>query len=176
MMRLPAERAEIEALVKSWGWTIAGALLFAVISWQGLTLYGEVQSWTFLGKEVEGFNASADRLLDDEPNVSEKPPAPKEKSADKKPADKKAVEKGPRSLEATFFYRPKSKYSLTAIFDDRAIVSAKFHGREVKAKEVKVGDRIEIATVKKIEPNVVTIQEDGSEEEKKIVMHKGLNQ
>jgi hypothetical protein len=170
-MRLPTERAEIETLVKTWGWTIVGALLLGVISWQGLTLYGEVQSWTLLGKQVEESGAGADRLLSDEVPVPRETSVPEEK-----PPEKAAVEKGPRSVEATFFYRPKAEYTLTAIFDDRAIVSAKFHGREVKAMEVKVGDRIEIATVKKIEPNEVTIQEDGSEEEKKIVMHKGLNQ
>ena len=170
-MRLPTERAEIEALVKTWAWTIVGVLLLGVVSWQGLTLYGEVQSWRFLSEQVQKSSKDAEQLLSEEVPVPVEKPEP-----DEKPAEKKEVAKGPRSVEATFFYRPKAEYSLTAVFDDRAIMSAKFHGREVKAKEVKVGDRIEIATVKKIEPNEVTIQEDGSEEEKKIVMHKGLNQ
>lgn len=143
MMEFPKNRAEIVDMVKRRGWTAALALMALLVAWQGLTLFGYVQSWGLLEDKV--------RLALAGGGVREAKPTPN-------PSPER------RQIEATFFHRPQPNYSLSAIFDDRAVVNG---------KEVRVGERVEKAVVEKIGIGSITIREDGSNDPREIVMHPG---
>jgi len=167
-------RTEIEVFVKKWGWTVAMALLFGIALWEGLTLRREVQSWRLLNSESGSLQRKADFLLSVPESAKKGSSLPGEKGED---AGKQGVQPkrdtsgaketptpDPRAVEATFFYRPKSTYTLTAILSDYAVVNG---------KEVRVGDRIEKGVVKEIEPGFVSILDDGTKDPKKIDLHPG---
>lgn len=142
-MEFPRNRAELVDMVKRRGWTAALALMLLLVAWQGLTLFGYVQSWRLLEDKV--------RLALAGGGIREAKPAPVS-----------SPEK--RQIEATFFHRPQPNYTLSAIFDDRAVVNG---------IEVRVGDRIEKAVVEKIGIGSITIREDGAKDSREIVMHPG---
>ena len=144
-VQFPKTQAEWEAFVKENVWTILVGLLALIALWQGLTLFTQVRSWRGLQDRVETVIA-------------------KEAIAPVR-GDKSTEDEGKRSLDETFFYRPNSTYKITAIFDDRAIVNG---------KEIKVGDRLEKATVEKIEVNAVTLKVEGEDNPKRIELHPGL--
>ena len=140
------DRDSAEEAVKKWGWTCAAVMLAAVVSWQGLTLHAQVQSW----RRLKG---KADELLMGGVGGGGRNAAQTESAPDS------------RTVESTFFNRPKSQYALTAILDHHAVING---------QEVKVGDRVGRGLVQKIEPVSVTILEDGKETPKKIELHPGL--
>jgi hypothetical protein len=151
-MKLPATQAEFVDWVKSNYRTVAIVLLCVLVSWQGLTLCLQMQSWHQLEKRALYLLTAG--LSEGSETSSEG-----------------GQEQGMRSVEATFFYHPKPQYTLSAILDGTAVVTVKFHGREVKNQEVQVGGRIDMATVESIDSNGITIREDGSNTPKRITLH-----
>jgi len=144
-LRLPGSQAEWEAFVKENIWTILTGALCLIALWQGLTLFTQMRSWADLQTRVQNVVSG--------------------ETASSKKARDSAENEGARSVIETFFYRPSSTYTITAIFGDRAVVNG---------KEVKVGDQIEKAVVQKIEINSVTLKEEGEDNPKRIEMHPGL--
>ena len=144
-VQLPSSQAEWEAFVKENLWTILIGAVCLIALWQGLTLFTQVRSWERLQTRVQ--------------NVVMREAISSKK--DRESGQGEAI----RSVTETFFFRPSSSYKITAIFGDHAIVNG---------KEVKVGDRIESAVVKKIEINSVTLKEEGEDNPKRIELHPGL--
>jgi hypothetical protein len=142
-LRIPANQAEWTLFVKSNYWTIAITVLGLIVCWQGLTLYLQMQSWARLERRVDSI------LLEEKPK-------------DTSEGSNEGEESTRRTVEATFFHHPKSQYKLTAILGDYAVIGG---------QEVKVGGRIEKATLESIDSNGVTLLEDGSDAPKKILLH-----
>lgn len=145
MKGLPQTKEAWLELVKAWSWTIALAILVLFLMWQGLTLYGSVRSWQDLSNRVQSTLADG--------------------AAQALNRKTQEVAKEGRTISSTFFYRPTPSYTLSAIFDNKAVING---------KEVKVGDRVEKALIEKIGIESVTIREDGSNTPRDIQIHPGL--
>ena len=141
-MRIPANQAEWTLFVKSNYWTISITFLALLVCWQGLTLYLQMQSWDRLERRVDSMlEEGASDTVSQAPNGEGETPG--------------------RTVEATFFHHPKPQYKLTAILGDYVVIGG---------QEVKVGGRIEKATLESIDSNGVTLLEDGSKAPRKVLL------
>lgn len=141
---MPSQEETITWL-KAHAWSLAAAVLLALVAWQGLTLRTTVQSWSDLDAQIRALLSGKTDEIQGESAAA-------------------VSESVDRQVTATFFYRPHVNYELTAIMGARAVING---------SEVKVGDRVGDAVVQKIQPASVSLLEDGKTEQTVIEIHPG---